>query len=65
MDIEEQVKLSRQEQLDLPPTVRIDISGAPLLNGMPPIDNPRVYGMTDLEAVEWNKQKAIELAKEN
>lgn len=57
MNIEEQLLLTRQEQLALPPTVKLDTSGAPLLNGDPPLDNPRVYGMTDAEALEWNKAK--------
>lgn len=60
MEIEMQLMLSREEQLALPPTVRIDISDAPLLNGVPPIDDPRVYNMTDAEALEWNAKKAKE-----
>lgn len=58
MDIEEQLLLSRDEQLALEPTVVIDTTGAPLLNGYPPINNPRTYGMTDAEALEWNQNKA-------
>lgn len=57
MDIEEQLLLSREEQLALEPTVFIDITDAPLLGGVPPIDNPRAYGMTDAEALEWNRKK--------
>lgn len=60
MDIEQQLTLSREEQLSLKPTVRIDISDAPLLDGGLPEDNPRVYGMTDAEALEWNAKKAKE-----
>lgn len=61
MDIETQLAtLTREEQLELEPTVRIDITDAPLLNGDPPTDDPRVYGMTDAEALAWNEKKAAE-----
>lgn len=53
--------MSREEQLSLPPKVFLDVSDAPLLNGVKPIDNPRAYGMTDEEALEWNRRKALGL----
>jgi hypothetical protein len=58
VDIEEQLTLTREEQLALPPTVRIDITDAPLLGDTPPIDDPRAYNMTDAEALAWNEEKA-------
>jgi hypothetical protein len=57
MEIEDQLKLTRDEQLALEPTVVIDTTDAPLLGGYPPINNPRAYGMTDFEALEWNRNK--------
>lgn len=54
-------ELSREEQLALPPQVFLDMSDAPLLNGEAPISNPRAYGMTDLEAEEWNNKKSLGL----
>lgn len=65
LTIEEQLKLTREEQLALPATVKIDISDAPLLGDTPPIDDPRAYNMTDAEALAWNEQKAAERIKEN
>lgn len=47
---------TRDELLAQPAKVKIDVSGAPLLGGEPPIDDPRVYGMTDDEAVAWNQK---------
>lgn len=64
MDIEEQLLLPREEQLALEPTVFIDVSDAPLLGGVAPIDNPRAYGMTDAEALAWNEKKAADRNKE-
>jgi hypothetical protein len=60
MEIELQLTLTRDEQMALPPTVKIDISDAPLLGGSKPEDNPRLYGMTDAEALAWNESKAKE-----
>jgi hypothetical protein len=53
--------LDREQQLALPPKVRLDMDGAPTLNGVPPSDDPRVYGMTDDEAREWNYKKKMGL----
>lgn len=54
-------ELTREEKLALPAQVRLDMTDAPTLNGTPPIDDPRVYGMTDEEAIEWNEKKALGL----
>lgn len=54
-------ELTREEKMALPPMVKLDVSDAPLLSGQPPIDNPRAYGMTDEEAIEWNRQKELGL----
>ena len=54
-------ELTREEKLALPPMVMLDISDAPLLNGQPPVSNPRVYSMTDEEAIEWNRKKELGL----
>lgn len=52
-------ELTREEKLAKPALVMLDVSDAPTLNGQPPISDPRAYGMTDEEAEEWNKQKAL------
>ena len=54
-------ELTREQKLLLPSQVRLDMTDAPLLNGVPPLDDPRAYGMTDEEAIEWNEKKALGL----
>lgn len=54
-------ELTREQKLALPPEVFLDMTDAPTLNGVPPIDNPRAYNMTDEEALEWNRKKALGL----
>ena len=52
-------ELTREEKLRLPSEVKLDVSDVPLLNGVPPVDDPRAYGMTDDEAIEWNEKKKL------
>lgn len=56
--MEENVALSREEQLALPPKVFLDVDLGLSMGDMRPNNNPRVYMMTDDEAVEWNKKQA-------
>lgn len=55
MKIEDQLKLSREEQLALEPTVKVETRYGPMLHGDPPLDDPRIYHWTDAEALAWNE----------